>query len=110
MIGPLRARRSWRDHRFAVLDLEATGPDFQQDHVLSFGVVPVEHDETSGGLRGGRVDSPERVILSVPVGEGELRSGVHAPTLRCREPSGQPPDVNPDEPGRRTTPSSHPFG
>jgi len=37
-----RASRSWRDAAFAVLDFEATGLDFERDHVLSYGVVPVE--------------------------------------------------------------------
>jgi DNA polymerase-3 subunit epsilon len=39
-----RGRRSapWRGARFAVLDFETTGLDFDRDHVLSFGVVPIE--------------------------------------------------------------------
>lgn len=41
-MGLGRASRSWREAPFAVLDFEATGLDFDRDHVLSFGVVPVE--------------------------------------------------------------------
>jgi DNA polymerase-3 subunit epsilon len=42
VIGLGIGARSWREARFAVLDFEATGLDFARDHVLSFGVVPVE--------------------------------------------------------------------
>lgn len=34
-------RRSWREARFAALDFETTGLDFERDEVVSFGVVPV---------------------------------------------------------------------
>ena len=34
--------RSWRDASFAVLDFETTGLDLAHDHVVSFGLVPVE--------------------------------------------------------------------
>ena len=37
-----RARRSWRTASYAVLDFETTGLDLEHDHVLSYGVVPVE--------------------------------------------------------------------
>ncbi|MFB3737896.1 MAG: PolC-type DNA polymerase III [Candidatus Velamenicoccus archaeovorus] len=45
--GPARpARRtrrlSWREARFASLDFETTGLDYDRDEVVSFGVVPVE--------------------------------------------------------------------
>jgi len=32
----------WREASFAVLDFESTGLDFARDHVLSYGVVPVD--------------------------------------------------------------------
>lgn len=55
--------RAWRDAAYAVLDFEATGLDFDRDHVLSYGVVPVA---------GGRVrlgESTYRVVrppIAVP--------------------------------------------
>lgn len=41
MIG-FRRRGSWRNGSYAVLDFETTGLDLETDHVLSYGVVPVE--------------------------------------------------------------------
>jgi len=41
-VTALLGARSWRDARFAVLDFETTGLDPSRDHILSFGVVPVE--------------------------------------------------------------------
>jgi DNA polymerase-3 subunit epsilon len=46
-----RGSRSWRAASYAVLDFEATGLDFAHDHVLSYGVVPVEAGRVV--LRGG---------------------------------------------------------
>jgi DNA polymerase-3 subunit epsilon len=34
--------RSWREARLAALDFEATGLDVRVDHVLSFGLVPID--------------------------------------------------------------------
>jgi DNA polymerase-3 subunit epsilon len=42
VIGIRRQSGSWRTWSFAALDFETTGLDFDRDHVLSFGVVPVE--------------------------------------------------------------------
>jgi DNA polymerase III subunit epsilon len=42
-VTPLsRGTRSWREARLAALDFEATGLDVRVDHVLSFGLVPIE--------------------------------------------------------------------
>lgn len=38
----LRRGRSWREERFVALDFEATGLDVARDHVLAYGVVPIE--------------------------------------------------------------------
>lgn len=47
MIG-LRARsRSWRETEYTVLDIEATGLDFAEDEIVSFGVVPIVHGRIS---------------------------------------------------------------
>ncbi|MGH3030026.1 MAG: 3'-5' exonuclease [Gaiellaceae bacterium] len=37
-----RRPRSWREARLAALDFETTGLDVRVDHVLSFGVVPID--------------------------------------------------------------------
>jgi len=37
-----RRSRSWRNASFAVLDFETTGLDLAHDHVVSYGLVPVE--------------------------------------------------------------------
>lgn len=37
-----RGATSWREASFAVLDFEATGLDFSRDHVVSYGVVPID--------------------------------------------------------------------
>ncbi|HEU0248409.1 MAG TPA: exonuclease domain-containing protein [Gaiellaceae bacterium] len=53
MIG-LRRPRSWRNASYAVLDFETTGLDLKRDHVLSYGLVPVEEGRIrlSGALYG----------------------------------------------------------
>jgi len=38
-----RGSRPWREASYAVLDFETTGLDPARDHVLSYGVVPIEH-------------------------------------------------------------------
>ena len=55
-----RAPRSWREARLAALDFEATGLDVRGDHVLSFGVVPID---------GGRVRLEESLyrIVKPPI-------------------------------------------
>ena len=35
-------RRTWRETPFASLDFETTGLDVERDHVVSFGVVPID--------------------------------------------------------------------
>ncbi|MDW8338945.1 MAG: 3'-5' exonuclease [Thermoleophilia bacterium] len=47
MIALRRGGRSWREERFAVLDFETTGLDVARDHVLSYGVVPIEEGRAS---------------------------------------------------------------
>ena len=42
MIRLWRDARHWREATFAVLDFETTGLDLAHDHVLSYGLVPVE--------------------------------------------------------------------
>lgn len=62
MIG-FRRRRSWRDVSFAVLDFETTGLDLGHDHVLSFGLIPVE----DGRIRlSGALYAVVRPPLTVP--------------------------------------------
>lgn len=53
MIG-FRRSRSWRTASFAALDFETTGLDLKRDHVLSYGLVPVEEGRIrlSGALYG----------------------------------------------------------
>ena len=43
MIRGRRGSRPWREASYAVLDFETTGLDPARDHVLSYGVVPIEH-------------------------------------------------------------------
>ena len=52
--APLRPRRRtpWADAEYAALDFETTGLDYAQDHIVSFGVVPVLHGRV---LLGGAV-------------------------------------------------------
>jgi DNA polymerase-3 subunit epsilon len=52
-------RRLWRDAAFAALDFEATGLDFNQDRIISFGVVPID---------GGRVQTDGAVYDLVDPG------------------------------------------
>jgi DNA polymerase III subunit epsilon len=49
-----RPRRSWRHASYAVVDFETTGLDLEADHVLSYGVIPVEEGRIrlSGALYG----------------------------------------------------------
>jgi DNA polymerase-3 subunit epsilon len=42
VIPHARGPRSWREARLAALDFEATGLDVRVDHVLSFGLVPID--------------------------------------------------------------------
>jgi DNA polymerase III subunit epsilon len=60
-VTPLaRGPRSWREARLAALDFEATGLDVRVDHVLSFGLVPID---------GGRVRLEESLyrIVKPPI-------------------------------------------
>ncbi|MEP6757610.1 MAG: 3'-5' exonuclease [Actinomycetota bacterium] len=42
--GPRVARgAAWRDARYVALDFETTGLDYATDHIVSYGVVPIEH-------------------------------------------------------------------
>ena len=60
MISLPRGPRSWREARLAALDFEATGLDVRVDHVLSFGLVPID---------GGRVRLEESLyrIVKPPI-------------------------------------------
>jgi DNA polymerase-3 subunit epsilon len=55
-----RGPRTWREARLAALDFEATGLDVRVDHVLSFGLVPID---------GGRVRLEESLyrIVKPPI-------------------------------------------
>jgi DNA polymerase III subunit epsilon len=63
-----RRSPSWRDASFAVLDFETTGLDVADDHILSYGVVPVEHGRAQVGRSLYRVVRP-----SVPPSPASIR-------------------------------------
>jgi DNA polymerase III subunit epsilon len=86
-----RHSRLWRETSFAVLDFETTGLDLASDHVLSYGLVPVEQGRIRlGGALYGVVRPPVPVsaesirvhgILPVEL-EGALSLGEVAAELR----------------------------
>lgn len=83
MIALGRGARSWREGRFVVLDFEATGLDFDRDHVLSFGVVPIEQGRVrlAGSLY--RVARPPRDLPAASIRVHGIRPSEvrDAPTL-----------------------------
>jgi DNA polymerase III subunit epsilon len=51
-------RRSWREAPFASLDFETTGLDVERDHIVSFGVVPIDHARAGVGRSVHQLVSP----------------------------------------------------
>ena len=63
------ARSSWRGARFAVIDVESTGLDFERDEVISFALLPVERGRVMaagavhGLVRPRRAPPPESIEI-----------------------------------------------
>lgn len=85
MIGRPRTRRHWREASFAVLDFETTGLDLSRDHVISYGVVPVE-----GGRA--RLEGATYCVIRPPVPLSPASIRVHG--IRPEELDEAPPLVD----------------
>jgi len=74
-------RRDWKDAGFAALDFETTGLDLVNDHVVSFGVVP---------LRGGRIILGEGVhqLVEPPIPPSPSSVMIHG--MRTQDLVGAP--------------------
>jgi DNA polymerase-3 subunit epsilon len=74
----------WREASFAVLGLEATGPDPQQDEIVSVACVPVEAGKAIIGkasetiVRPGRIDQALDAILEALTGRVLVAHGATA--------------------------------